>query len=168
MEDAGFSAYEISNFSKPGAEALHNRNYWLQKPFVGIGPSAHGFDGKSKRWENTASNAAYLRDLDAGKLSETVEILSPSSLANEFILTRLRMKDGLPLSEFREKFGIGLEAIRSAEIQKAKDQDWLSDENGQLVLSRSGRLMADFLALEFFTEDHDFGDLSPGQGRTLH
>ena len=153
---AGFQAYEISNFALPGFEAVHNRNYWLQKPFLGIGPSAHGFDGKSIRWENTPSNAVYLKDLESGKLSEKIEEMSFSSLANEFILTRLRMMEGLPLPLFREKFGLSLEKIREREVRKALDSGYLFQENDALKLSREGRLMADYIALELLTRDEDF------------
>jgi oxygen-independent coproporphyrinogen-3 oxidase len=156
LEAAGYLGYEISNFAVPGFEAVHNRNYWLQKSFIGIGPSAHGFDGKSTRWENIPSNATYLNDLESGRLSEKVEQMSISSLANEFILTRLRMKEGLSLSLFAEKFGIRLEKIRESEIRKAADQAYLEEDADKLKLSRSGRLMADYIALELFTDKEDF------------
>lgn len=156
LEAAGFSGYEISNFALPGQEAVHNRNYWLQKAFTGIGPSAHGFDGNMLRWENSVSNARYMRDLLGGKLSEEQEHMSRSSLANEFILTRLRMKEGLPLGVFSEKFGLSLLQNREAEIQLAVQKGWLLVSEGRLALSREGRLFADHLALELFTEDSDF------------
>jgi len=156
LEAAGYQGYEISNFAVPGFEAVHNQNYWLQKSFFGIGPSAHGFDGKSTRWENTPNNATYLKDLESGRLSEKVEQMSISSLANEFILTRLRMKEGLSLSLFAEKFGIQLEKIRESEIRKAADQAYLEEDADKLKLSRSGRLMADYIALELFTDEEDF------------
>jgi len=156
LEAAGYQGYEISNFAVPGFEAVHNQNYWLQKSFFGIGPSAHGFDGKSTRWENTPNNATYLKDLESGRLSEKVEQMSISSLANEFILTRLRMKEGLSLSLFAEKFGIRLEKIRESEIRKAADQAYLEEDADKLKLSRSGRLMADYIALELFTDEEDF------------
>jgi oxygen-independent coproporphyrinogen-3 oxidase len=156
LESAGYQGYEISNFAASGFEAVHNRNYWLQKAFTGIGPSAHGFDGLNTRWENTASNPVYIRDLASGKLSEKVELMNPSSLANEFILTRLRMKEGLPISLFTDKFGLSLEEIREEEIRNAKNKGWLHRDAKLLKLSREGRLMADHLALELFTEEEDF------------
>ena len=156
LESAGYQGYEISNFAASGFEAVHNRNYWLQKAFTGIGPSAHGFDGIHNRWENTPSNPEYIRDLASGKLSEKVEIMSRSSLANEFILTRLRMKEGLLLPLFSQKFGLSLEQIREYEIQKAVNKGWLQRYAELLKLSREGRLMADHLALELFTGEEDF------------
>jgi oxygen-independent coproporphyrinogen-3 oxidase len=157
LESAGYQGYEISNFAVPGSEAVHNRNYWLQKAFTGIGPSAHGFDGFHTRWENTPSNPLYIRDISSDKLSEKVELMNRSSLANEFILTRLRMKEGLSLSIFTQKFGISLQENREGEIQKAVNKGWLQMDADFLKLSREGRLMADHLALELFTGEEDFG-----------
>jgi len=82
--------------------------------------------------------------------------MNPSSLANEFILTRLRMKEGLPISLFTDKFGLSLEEIREEEIRNAKNKGWLHRDAKLLKLSREGRLMADHLALELFTEEEDF------------
>lgn len=156
LEAAGFRGYEISNFAIPGSEAVHNRNYWLQKPFIGIGPAAHGFDGHDLRWENKPNNVAYMKALQAGVLAETPEKLSISGLANEFILTRLRMREGLPLQEFRQLFGMDLQHSKAETIGNAISQAWVLHEEDKLILTRSGRLLADHLAMELFTEDSDF------------
>lgn len=156
LGNAGLPAYEISNFARLGFEAVHNRNYWLQKPFLGIGPSAHGFDGKLLRYANKPSNPAYLRSLENGQLCEEAEHMSASALANEFILTRLRMREGLPLDRFHTIFGKKLEEIRAVEIASAISNEWLKEDEHSLLLTRSGRLLADHIASELFTAEEDF------------
>jgi oxygen-independent coproporphyrinogen III oxidase len=86
MEDAGYVQYEISNFGKPGQFALHNTNYWLGIPYLGIGPSAHSFDGKT-RGSNIANNVQYIKKLKTGEDIYTQEILSEEDAANDYILT---------------------------------------------------------------------------------
>lgn len=156
LQAAGYSGYEISNFARPGFEAVHNRNYWLQKAFTGIGPSAHGFDGTKTRYANTASNPAYIKSLAGGSLCASMEELSPSALANEMILTRLRMREGLPLSLIEEKFRMDLMVIRNSEIQEALSRGWIEKQDGSLILTREGKLMADYLAMQLFLEETDF------------
>lgn len=150
LEAKGLAAYEISNFARPGFEAVHNRNYWLQKPFTGIGPSAHGYDGKNLRYSNTASNHLFIKQLSAGALSQELEEMTDEALANEFILTRLRTREGLPPELFRQRFGKDLLATRKKEISDARSKGWLTEDKETLILSREGRLFADYLAQELF------------------
>ncbi len=155
LQAAGYQGYEISNFAKPGWEAVHNRNYWLQNAFTGIGPSAHGFDGLASRYANTASNQAYIRSLLDGQLCEEREEMTRSSLANEFMLTRLRMKEGISHALFEEKFGKKLPEIRINEIHDAQLRGWIEKDEDALVLTREGRLMADYVAMQLFFDDSD-------------
>lgn len=155
LESNGLEAYEISNFAQPGFEAVHNRNYWRQKPFTGIGPSAHGFDGKKLRYANTASNHVYVQQISAGRLSEEPEEMTAAALANEFILTRLRTREGLPPDLFHSSFGADLWKEKNREIQKAMAESMLMVENNALILTRKGRLFADYLAQELFFSEED-------------
>ena len=156
LEAAGFRGYEISNFALAGSEAVHNRNYWLQKPFIGIGPAAHGFDGQDLRYENKPNNAFYLKSLNSGVLAEIPEKLSPSGRANEFILTRLRMREGLALQEFQQVYNLDLQRLKADVIGNAISQAWVLQEADKILLTSNGRLLADHLAMELFTEDSDF------------
>ena len=156
LQAAGYQGYEISNFAKPGWEAFHNRNYWFQKAFTGIGPSAHGFDGRASRYANKASNQAYIRSMLDGQLCEEREEMTRASLVNEFILTRLRMKEGIPHALFEEKFGKKLPEIRINEIHDAQLRGWIGKDEDTLILTREGRLMADYVAMQLFFDDPEF------------
>lgn len=146
---AGYVQYEISNFGKPGKWALHNANYWNGVPYLGIGPSAHSFDGKN-RGANLASNAKYLAALSSGKLVYEIEEDTPGDRANELILTSLRTVWGLDLEAFAEKFGIWLKEEKKREIHKFEQSGWLIQEGNTLSLTPSGMLLADSIAAELF------------------
>jgi oxygen-independent coproporphyrinogen-3 oxidase len=148
LEASGYLGYEISNFGKPGHLAVHNRAYWFQRPYLGIGPGAHGFDG-DKRYENKPNNAGYLKHLlEENMLFATEEILSPESRLNERILTRLRTIWGLSLTQTRSETGLDLENLRFKEIQMFLEQGHLIKENNVLYLTYSGKILADHLAME--------------------
>lgn len=104
LGDAGFEHYEISNFARPGFRAVHNSSYWSGEPYLGIGPSAHSYDGERTRSWVVADNEAYLAGVgtDAVYGSET---LSDRDLYNEFVMTSLRRADGLDLALLERKFG---------------------------------------------------------------
>src|SRR5690606_35728207 len=110
----GFEHYEISNFAKPGRYARHNSNYWKGVPYLGVGPSAHSFDGESRQW-NVPNNARYLKALQAGELPFQRETLTEKDKLNEHIMTTLRTMWGLDLTVVESRFGkeVG-ESIRSA------------------------------------------------------
>lgn len=148
-EKAGYEQYEISNFGKPGHWALHNTNYWKGIPYLGIGPSAHSFDGK-KRAYNPASNPNYLKAMESGKNCLIEEIESTEDRANERILTALRTSWGLNIDTFYQEFGINLSDLKSKEIQKLAEAGWLLREKNHLSLTKSGKLLADSIAAELF------------------
>lgn len=99
----GYRHYEVSNFAKPGFEAIHNSNYWLGVPYLGIGPSAHSFDGRSRYW-NFSSNRKYLENILSGTYGEKEE-LSERDLYNEFIMLSLRRADGIDYKTVKKRFG---------------------------------------------------------------
>ena len=101
----GFEHYEISNLAKPGHRALHNTNYWLGVPYIGIGPSAHSFNGITRQW-NIANNALYIKSLLADrKINFEQEILTTEQRLNEYIMTSLRTSWGLNLDKVTKEFG---------------------------------------------------------------
>ena len=104
--DAGFEHYEISNFSKNGLRAIHNSNYWKGIDYLGIGPSAHSFDGKSRRW-NIANNTRYIEAMlnNGGEGGFEGENLTLSDHYNEYIMTMLRTIDGVSYDNLKERFG---------------------------------------------------------------
>lgn len=101
---AGYNHYEISNFSKPGFESKHNSSYWSGKWYLGIGPSAHSFNGKSRQW-NIANNSKYLQGIMQGKPIFEIETLTEKNLWNEWLMTQLRLLKGLSIAEGTKKFG---------------------------------------------------------------
>lgn len=148
-DKAGYAQYEISNFGKPGKWALHNTNYWKGVPYLGIGPSAHSFDGEL-RGSNPASNSAYIKSWKDEKSSFQVEEDSPEDRANEQILTSLRTSWGLDLANFHKVYGADLTSLRSKEIQKLTSAGWLLWQGNTLSLTKKGMLLADSIAAELF------------------
>src|SRR5690606_8966865 len=103
-EKAGYDNYEFSNFGKPGFESRNNTAYWEGKSYLGIGPSAHSYDGKSRRW-NVANNTKYIKSIAVGELPSESEILSIEDKYNEYIMTGLRTKKGVSLERIEKEFG---------------------------------------------------------------
>lgn len=148
LAESGFEGYEISNFGQPGFFAVHNTNYWFQKPYDAIGPGAHGFDGM-QRTENLPNNALYIKSiLEKGELYQKVEILSDVDRANEHILTRLRTKWGLDLDELSGISGIVLDQIRQEELNAFEKEALIYRQNQFVFLTEEGKLLADRIAME--------------------
>ncbi len=89
LEAAGYEHYEISSFAKPGNRSRHNSSYWQAEKYLGLGPSAHSFDGRSRQW-NISNNALYIKSVKSGELPFESEILQPGDMLNEYIMTSLR------------------------------------------------------------------------------
>lgn len=114
MLDAGFEHYEISNYSLPESGAVHNASYWSGEPYLGIGPSAHSFDGKNTRRWNVSNNPAYIKALNSDSEYFETEILSEQDRSNEQIMTGLRTAKGIETSVIANKSLISLPSeIRS-------------------------------------------------------
>src|SRR5687767_7833067 len=146
LEDAGYEHYEISNFSKPGFRSRHNSSYWQGKKYLGLGPSAHSFDGQSRQW-NISNNARYSESLAKETIPFEKETLTPVQQINEYIMTSLRTAEGLDLnrvpgSEFK------------LNSQKLIESGKLILRENKLILSKEGKLFADGIAAELFVEYH--------------
>ncbi len=149
MEAAGYEHYEISNFAKPGWRSKHNTAYWLGKKYLGLGPSAHSFDGISRQW-NIANNAMYIQSLQQEQLPYEKEELTPTQKLNEYIMTSLRTMEGLNIAYVENQFGreISDTIIRAAE--KYRDAENIQWNGERLALTRSGKLLADGIAAGLF------------------
>lgn len=147
LKDAGIEQYEISNFSKPGFESQHNSNYWKGVPYLGIGPSAHSFQGTSRQW-NVANNSMYMKAVEEEIDYFEVEVLSPADRFNELILTGLRTIYGVSIRQLSEiqDFPKGF----SENVEQLKSQGWMEEKSDRLYLTPEGRLRADFIASELF------------------
>ena len=147
LEEAGFEQYEISNFSLPGQRAIHNSNYWLGEPYLGVGPSAHSFDGTRQRSWNIANNAAYVRAISQAELPIEREMLSDTDRYNELILTRLRTAWGLNTSDI---MGVGFGQEFRESVSPLIARGLVSEDDGNFQITRRGRLLADHISAELF------------------
>lgn len=152
---AGFEHYEISNHSLPGRYAVHNTNYWRGIPYLGIGPSAHGFDGYN-RYINIANNAKYLGLLGDKQLAETVEELNKLDRFNEYIMTSLRTMWGIQLDKINTDFGQGYGNLTLKQAKPFIANGKLSLNDNVIKLTNEGKLFADGIAAELFAEDENF------------
>jgi len=152
MEAGGYAHYEISNFAKDGKYALHNTNYWRGKHYLGIGPSAHSFNGHSRQW-NIANNALYMKTLSGHELIFEKEILTTANRMNEYIMTALRTMWGLDLSYFAQQFGTEACDFLLSNALDFITKKQLLHQNDILLLTKKGKLFADAVASELFFEN---------------
>ena len=147
LEQNGYNQYEISNFSLEGFESRHNSNYWKGTYYLGIGPSAHSFNGTSRTW-NVSNNHLYMKGVFSGEMNFELEELSPENRFNEKILTGLRTSYGVNLEELH---GI-LDTDENFEMRLSTfiDNGWIAREAGRIFTTREGKLRTDYLAMELF------------------
>lgn len=150
MQTAGYEHYEISNFALPGWHSRHNSSYWQGKSYLGIGPSAHSFNGTSRQW-NIANNATYIKAIQQGHLPFEKEILTPAMALNEYIMTSLRTAAGCNLQWVAEKFGIPLRQQLEKASQQFLQNGWMLRDQDTLRLTPQGKLFADGIAAELFS-----------------
>lgn len=138
--------YEISNLSKPGHRAVHNSNYWKNKPYLGIGPSAHSFKNTTRHW-NVADNARYMDMANQGHWHFESEQLSAQDLLNEYLLTHLRMIEGIEKNQC-EKLHAGFWDSRETLFEHWTSQGWATCHSQKIQLTLKGRLLGDTLTAE--------------------
>lgn len=146
---AGFEHYEISNFAKAGFIARHNSSYWKGEPYLGVGPSAHSYNGTSRRW-NVSNNMEYLKCIFADQHAWKEEVLTNNERYNEFVMTGLRTKWGVNVNTVNQIFGDEFRKylLSSAEQHIATGQ--LKFENNVLLLTEKGKFLADGIASDLF------------------
>ncbi|TAF97340.1 MAG: radical SAM family heme chaperone HemW [Cytophagia bacterium] len=145
----GYEHYEISNFAKPGHYARHNSSYWKRRPYLGIGPSAHSFNGHSRQY-NVANNAQYIKALQAGKLPFEREELSRFDQVNDYLLTSLRTMWGCDLRTIRAILGETPPLSFQKAMAEMQQKSWLKLEDDVLHLTPQGKLFADRAASNLF------------------
>lgn len=144
----GYEHYEISNFALPGWYARHNSNYWRGSPYLGIGPSAHSYNGVSRQW-NVANNALYLKALEQGRSPFEIEILTPAQRYNEYVMTALRTIWGCEPEHMR-LLGTDFAGYFEQQAQRFVREGTLEQNAGAFRLTRAGKLLADRIAMELF------------------
>ena len=149
MQEAGYEHYEISNYAKPGMRSQHNSSYWQGKNYYGFGPSAHSFDGKSRRW-NVANNALYIQSLKNNTIPFEEEVLTTTQQLNEYIMTSLRTIEGLNLNYISTRFGAQFSTDLLDASKKYIATNKLIASYTTLILTNEGKLFADGIAADLF------------------
>ena len=152
MQQQGFTQYEISNFCRPGFESRHNSNYWKGVHYLGLGPSAHSFNGFSRQY-NLANNARYMDALEQGQLVFDRETLSLTDQANEYLLTSLRTIWGCDLNRLEQEFQVDLRRQQPAYLAELLQKGYIRIEADVLYLTDPGKLLADQITLDLFLEE---------------
>ncbi|KXK42431.1 MAG: coproporphyrinogen III oxidase [Bacteroidetes bacterium OLB11] len=151
LAEKGYHHYEISNFSRKGYEAIHNSNYWKSKKYLGIGPSAHSYNGKQRFW-NISNNAKYISSLSKNLLNQEEETLTHKDIANETIMISLRTSKGISKKIIEE-----LLKNRELEIFQTKIKNYIKsnlifEQNEFYILTQQGKLFADRIAMDLFID----------------
>lgn len=146
-KNENFIHYEISNFAKKGFVSKHNSSYWFQKKYLGVGPSAHSFNGNQRTW-NFADIKTYIKTINNQEQSFENENLNIIDKHNEFLITRLRTSKGVDLKQFEKIFGQKKKEILLKQTQKFVDENLLSIKNKTLILSNKGILISDTILSE--------------------
>ena len=150
MSTLGFVNYEFSNFGRPGFFSINNQNYWNGKSYIGIGPSAHSYDGDVLRSWNISNNQLYVKSISSGELNFEKEKLSSKDLYNEYIMTGLRKIEGLSLSYVKIKFGKPYAEYLEAQVDKnLKSRNFYWDGD-YLKISQKAKFLTDGLAADLF------------------
>jgi oxygen-independent coproporphyrinogen-3 oxidase len=147
-ESAGFIQYEISNFGKPDYFSVHNSNYWKQINYIGLGPSAHSFNGYSRQW-NVRDLKNYIKSLDTGKSFFEREELDIKTRFNEYIMTSLRTMWGIDLDYIEKMFEKeGYDYVINL-AGKFKEYGLMRLDKKTLVLTTQGKMISDNIISEF-------------------
>ncbi len=149
LEGQGFVNYEISNFGKPGFFSKNNTAYWLGKKYLGVGPSAHSFDGKHRSW-NIRNNPTYIKKINEGVLPMEIETLSKTDRYNEYVMTGLRTVWGVDLDKIALEFGPNYLNYLNQQSKKYMESHLLFLQEGKLLVTKQGKFLADGIASDLF------------------
>ena len=149
LEANGFIHYELSNFGKENYFSKNNSAYWLGKKYIGIGPSAHSYDGVSRSW-NISNNSLYLKSIQENKLPNEIEILSITDQYNEYVMTGLRTIWGVSFDRIKTEFGSEYLEYLNKQTQKFLDDDLVFIENNILKPTMKGKFLTDGIASDLF------------------
>jgi oxygen-independent coproporphyrinogen-3 oxidase len=151
LKTADYEHYEISNFAKPGYRSKHNSSYWQGKNYLGLGPSAHSYNGDFRQW-NVANNALYIQSLKKDELIFEKEELTSTQKLNEYIMTSLRTIEGCDLNYVSNKFGIAKTEELVESTKNYLKNSSLVINDSKIFLTDEGKLFADGIAADLFFE----------------
>lgn len=149
LQEAAYEHYEISNFAKPGMYSKHNSNYWQGVKYMGIGPSAHSYNGETRQW-NVSNNTKYTDAINLKTIPAEIEILEVKDRVNEYIMTSLRTSWGMDLEKISQDFGSDYSNSVKAGLETFIDKGWVNMKDKTAILTREGKLFADHIASELF------------------
>ena len=149
LEKANFLHYETSNFGKEGFFSKNNSSYWLGKSYLGIGPSAHSFDGNQRSW-NVRNNTKYIKAIQQNELPIERELLSIRDRYNEYVMTGLRTIWGVSLEKINNDFGNKYVEYLENQSKKYIEQELLYIENEILKTTKKGKFLSDGIASDLF------------------
>ena len=155
MTKQGFVNYEFSNFGQPGSFSVNNSNYWKRKPYLGIGPGAHSYDGRLHRNWNVSNNVLYQKGIASGQLANTSEILTQKDVFNETIMTGLRTRWGVNRVAIQEQFGAVYARHLETQVEEHLIQKNLFWDGDTLLVSRQARFLTDGIAADLFLVNFD-------------
>lgn len=146
---AGYEHYEVSNFARPGYRSRHNSSYWQGEKYLGLGPSAHSYDGAVRRW-NVANNQQYIRSVQGGPAAHEQEVLTPVQKLNEYIMVSLRTGEGLDLDRLQLMGGAQSSTTVEKKLRPFLANGWVRQSGASVQLTQHGMLMADGIAADLF------------------
>ena len=150
LESLGYINYEFSNFGKPEFFSVNNQNYWQGKPYIGIGPAAHSFDGKNIRKWNVSNNQLYINSIKEGKLPFKEEQLTLKDRYNEYLMTGLRTTHGISLLYVQENFGNRYGMYLEEQAARHLSENFFFWDGDHLKVSSKAKFLTDGLASDLF------------------
>ena len=153
MEKSRFVNYEFSNFGKKGYFSKNNTAYWQGRPYLGIGPSAHSFDGTTRSW-NVSNNLKYIKSITKGELPIERETLNITDKYNEYLMTGLRTMWGVSLKKVEKEFGKKYLNYLLLQAKKPIEDNFLMVlDNEKLLITKKGKFLSDGIASNLFWID---------------
>ncbi|HRB85140.1 MAG TPA: radical SAM family heme chaperone HemW [Bacteroidia bacterium] len=153
LSNAGYHHYEISNYASAGHVALHNSSYWNGKPYLGLGPSAHSFNGKIRQW-NVSNNTAYIKSLNEGKIPFESEVLAEVDRYNEYVMTGLRTDKGIEEKQWNELMPSLYKESLQKEMKELVNQQFLVRDASRIFIPLQHWYKADQLISRLFATEN--------------
>ncbi|GAB4340458.1 MAG: radical SAM family heme chaperone HemW [Flammeovirgaceae bacterium] len=154
LQNEGYEHYEISNFALPNYYSKHNTNYWKGIHYLGMGASAHSYNGVSRQY-NIRNNSLYINSIEKGQIPCEIEILTREDKINEHIMTSLRTQWGCDLDYLKNNYGFDLIKVFEKKVNQFAQNEWITLKDNNITLTHKGKLLADKVTEELFVLKED-------------